>query len=304
MYGNAVVAWGFSRRFSRGSDAHPGQSRTKGEKTGMKRTLRRLGIAAGAVAYVALCSLGASRCDVGTGIISTATCLQCHSGIATDQSEFLQSAHRNVECEECHGAGYAHVRNGGRGGLYIYNPENESFEEHFDVCADCHETQPAQYAESTHFETRSASCYDCHDVHEPTGLTFPAVDNTLCLECHAPFGFDTPEAIEAHTHHPVSPATTGASRCTACHMPALDRTYPENGPNEHTLNTVPPIVSALATEGGQLAPPNTCMGAAGCHDGSEPGEPEFDLDNAGHMRVLQIIYETWYPGAPSNDSVE
>ena len=51
----------------------------------------------------------------------------------------------------------------------------------------------------------------------------PAVDNSLCLRCHEAFGFATDEAISAHTHHSVDPAGSGASRCTACHMPPLEQ---------------------------------------------------------------------------------
>jgi predicted CXXCH cytochrome family protein len=258
----------------------------------MNRTLRRLCVGLGAAAYVVLCSLGAGSCNPGTGVVTTQTCLQCHNGRqATDQSTFTQSAHNFIECEGCHGAGFAHVRNGGRGGLFINNPEKQPFNQQFQVCTTCHQVEVNQYKLSDHFKEEVTSCFNCHDVHKPTGLVLPAVDNTLCLNCHALIGMPGAEEIEAHTHHPVDPAGSGASRCVACHMPPLAVDGPTH---EHSLETVPPIVSALAAEANQPVPPNSCAGHSGCHDGSTRGEPVFDLNNPAQMRILQTIYETWF----------
>ncbi len=57
-------------------------------------------------------------------------------------------------------------------------------------------------------------CTDCHDPH--TAKTyFPAEDNRLCVRCHTPATYDTPE----HHHHPINSA--GAS-CVSCHMAGKD----------------------------------------------------------------------------------
>jgi len=261
---------------------------------------RFLGVAV-LVGYVALSSMGVAGCPGGSGTISTSVCLQCHNGFsAVDQSGFPESAHVFLECEACHGNGYLHVRNGGRGGLYIHNPENLPFETHFEVCADCHGGQASQYVLSEHAEDRVVTCYDCHDPHVPTGLRLPAVDNTLCMSCHG-FDFPTEAAVREHTHHPVDPAGTGASRCIGCHMPALEQPDPQEGPHEHTLETVPPIVSALAAEAGQPVPPNTCAGTNGCHDGSTPTEPVFDVNNPALMRGIQTLYEAWFAEELANE---
>lgn len=263
----------------------------------MNASLKRLMLIVGPMAYVGLCSVGMLGCP-GKGAVSISVCLQCHDGsVGTDQSEFLASAHDFIECEGCHESGYLHVRNGGRGGLYIFNPEKQPFAEHFNLCTDCHGQQVDGYLESEHAEERAVTCYQCHDPHVPTGLVRPAVDNSLCMECHS-FSFPTAEAVVAHTHHPVEPAETGASRCTSCHMPSLVRVDQENGPHDHTLQTIPPIVSALAAESGApVVPPNSCAGTNGCHDGSTPGEPVFNVDDPGQMRLLQSVYDLWFPGA-------
>ncbi|MDX9972202.1 MAG: cytochrome c3 family protein [FCB group bacterium] len=260
----------------------------------MNRTLRKVCIGIAAVAYVTLCSLGAGSCNAGPN--ANNTCLQCHNGqLASDVSEFRDSPHDFMRCARCHGDGTAHVRNGGRGGLFIQNPDDLPFAQEFQVCADCHEGESEQYTESGHFEAAAASCYDCHDIHQTDALVLPAVDNSLCMRCHAAFGFASDEAISAHTQHSVDPAGSGASRCTACHMPPLE----QGGDSEtdHTLDTVQPIVSALAAEAQQTVPPNSCAGTDGCHDGSSAGEPVFDVNDPQHMRILQTIYETWFPGA-------
>jgi len=259
----------------------------------MKVSLKRLSMVAGLVTYVALCSLGAGSCNPAVGGITTQTCLQCHNGrLAVDQSDFPQSAHDFLSCEDCHGSGFAHVRNGGRGGLFIVNPEELPFDAHYEVCQDCHGGQTDGYLLSEHAVERAVTCYDCHDPHEPNGaLVLPAEDNSLCMDCHV-FNFPTEEAVAAHTNHPVDPAGTGASRCIGCHMPALE--HGGESPHDHTLQTVPPIVSALAAEAGQTVPPNSCAGTNGCHDGSASGEPVFDVNNPGLMRGLQALYESWF----------
>lgn len=254
-----------------------------------------------AVLMYAGLSLTLLGCPDAPGTLNTGVCLQCHDGrFATDQSLYPLGPHDFLECERCHGNGYLHVRNGGRGGLYIQNPGNLPFATHFEACDECHTLQTDQYLLSEHAEEQVVRCFDCHDPHVPTGLALPADDNTLCLSCHQFLGFATEAEVAEHTNHPVDPAGTGASRCIGCHMPALEQQAAEEGPHSHTLEPIPPLVSALAAEAGQPVPPNSCAGTNGCHDGSAPGEPVFDVNNPAVMRSIQVLYETWFPEELAN----
>jgi hypothetical protein len=113
-------------------------------------------------------------------------------------------------------------------------------------------------------------------------------------------GFGNDEAIEAHTHHPVDPDGTSASRCTKCHLVPLEGSGPgvENVPHEHSLLTVAPLRSIEAIDAGVIpVPANSCAGIAGCHDGSVSTAPVFDVENRATDILLQALFEEWY-GSP------
>ncbi len=254
---------------------------------------KSLAVPAGLLGFVVASSLGAQQCG-GPATVGTGVCIACHDGrSATDQLDFLVSQHAGIECEACHGPGYVHVRNGGRGGRFIKNPAKESFANAYRLCTACHAEQVAGFLASGHGQKQAATCHDCHDVHAPGGARRNPNNNEMCLTCHAPFGFSDSAAIEAHTmYHPNDPGGTGASRCISCHMPPLDAILQADGPHDHTLATIPPIRSNEAAQAGAVpTPPNSCSGIAGCHDGSVPGAPIFDVDNFTFNGILQSLYE-------------
>ncbi|MBI4559505.1 MAG: hypothetical protein HY706_18105 [Candidatus Hydrogenedentes bacterium] len=255
---------------------------------------------AGASIIVLVLGVGALSLGVGScqnlPPIKASVCLSCHDGrSAPNQLGFLVSAHRSIECEVCHGSGYLHVRNGGRGGLFITNPAKLSFPETYATCNTCHADTVVGFLASHHAVEQVVTCADCHDVHQPGGMQANPTDNTLCLQCHAELGFDSDAAISTHTFHPVDPAGTGASRCTACHLPPLQREDQADGPHDHTLLTIPPIRSNEAAAAGVTPiPPNSCSGITGCHDGTVPEAPVFDVDNLALNEILQSIYDARY----------
>lgn len=230
---------------------------------------------------------------------SATTCLGCHNGrTAEDMRLFLFSAHKSLACDVCHIGAEAHVQSGGLGGALI-NPASGTFEAAHAVCATCHQKTVEQFAVSGHASNRLVNCFDCHDVHSPSTTIGPTTNNLLCRSCHVFDGFQTNAEIEDHTKHPVDPKDTGASRCTFCHMPPTERTDQEDGPHDHTFATIPPIDSAIAAQlGADPVPPNSCAGIAGCHDGTVPASPIFDVENEAQMTGLQAVYETWYLSAP------
>lgn len=234
-------------------------------------------------------------CPAGN-YVGTNVCLQCHNGVhAPDRSLFPESAHTAIGCESCHGPGLQHVRNGGRGGLFINPLRGLPPKEARAVCGRCHQQETQDHLNSKHALNGGLTCTDCHDVHAP-GRTAPDYkNNALCLECHGPYGFENDAAIRAHTFHNVDPEGTGASRCSICHMPPLDRVNQEDGPRYHGMRPIPPVASNLAAEAGVFpVPPNSCSGIAGCHDGSVDTAPVFNVDFPYDNSVLQIIYDARY----------
>lgn len=244
------------------------------------------------LSFALLCGL--TGCPGGPGAVGTQVCLTCHNGrLAPDRSEFPLSAHAAIGCETCHGPGYLHVRNGGRGGLLIQVPESD--DALYGLCTQCHEREIEGHLESRHGASGALNCLDCHDVHSADRTISRHTNNSLCLTCHRQAGFATNAEIEEHTFHSVDPAGTGASRCTACHMVPLQRLDQAEGPHSHTMMPVPPIESNIAADAGvSPTPPNSCSGIAGCHDGTVLTSPVFDVDNPEHNEWLQIVYDARY----------
>ena len=269
----------------------PEESRIRSGSTRLWRILRLCAMAL----IVASASIGARSCQ--SGIVGDYVCLSCHDGrSASDTSSFPESLHSMMmDCEDCHGPGYLHVRNGGRGGLFVEFPADGPNEDHYAFCATCHETQVEGYLESNSEYHLNLRCSACHDIHLPQETRSSFESNDLCLQCHASRGFDNDEAIEAHTLHPADAANTGASRCTSCHMPPMQRLHQADGPHNHSLSPLPPVSSNEAADAGTVpVPPNSCSGITGCHDGSVVTAPVFDVDDPEMNDLLQLIYDTHY----------
>ena len=231
--------------------------------------------------------LGFSGCHQ-PGYVGTDTCLTCHNGkLADNKLEYVESAHAFFEkgCEECHGPGELHVRNGGRYGLFIGRPDAET-------CAKCHAAEVAGFKDSGHAQKGAADCFDCHDPHAKQETVRPFTDNQLCLQCHSYMGFETEAAVSAHTFHDYDPTGTGASRCVTCHMVPAQRSDQAAGLHFHSLVPVQPIESNLA--GTTPVPPNSCAGITGCHDGTVVTAPVFNVDDPLVNNQLQILYDSRY----------
>ena len=320
--------------------------------TAWLRALLRLAPAVLALSVCAgLIGANGNGCSLKPGI-DNATCLQCHDGrTAPDQRDFAKSPHRAIGCQQCHGNGEAHVRAGGRGGVFIVNPSELPFQDANAFCAECHvhEDELAGYSMSPHAASGAVGCNDCHNVHAENGmavnlddgsqftteeyaalcgrchentvdqylvsvhaefgatcavchdmhvasqLRVPVETNAICLQCHAgqQLGFTSDAIVDQHTgvFHPVDPAGSGASRCAGCHMVptvAFGTTM-----RDHTMLTVPPSESVQAVEAGVTpVPPNSCSGAAGCHDPNVPGSGSTHLPaDVPLNNALQSLYD-------------
>lgn len=154
----------------------------------------------------------------GGRTVGTAACLGCHDGrTAQDVRGWAFGLHGEIDCEHCHGPGEAHVRNVGRGGLFITNPADLTYRASMQVCSECHAEYHAGYLESPHGVPGSITCHDCHDVHLEGGMRFPSENGTrlsrigfsrACGDCHP-----AQVASDAHSLH----AAVDIATCYACH---------------------------------------------------------------------------------------
>ena len=110
------------------------------------------------------------------------------------------------------------------------------------------------------------SCKDCHDVHS---LKLKKDGNNLCLTCHVPATYDTPE------HHFHEMNTEGA-QCINCHMTGV--TYMGNDfRRDHSFRIPRPDQSV------EYGTPNACNR---CHtDKSAEWASEFVVENYGPDRA-------------------
>ena len=246
------------------------------------------------VLFVAVSSTGVGSCNYA-GPDYEATCLTCHDGQTASYGGGVRlSAHAGVACVVCHEDAAYHVTSRGQFG-YSLNPAWGPYERSYSPCLKCHYSTVGEFLGSVHAASESVACHDCHEVHAPCELVVPAYDNGLCLECHARSGYGTDQDVAEHTKHSVDPSGTGASRCTACHMPPVVRVNQDDGPHDHTFATIPPGTSADAARNGvDPVLPNSCAGIAGCHDGTVADAPVLDVDDPDQMEGLDRIVDLWF----------
>ena len=104
-----------------------------------------------------------------------------------------------------------------------------------------------------------AQCGHCHDPHpadsqtNPTSLKFRTDRDQMCLQCHEPLAAN----IESHTHHA---ANSEASRCAACHMPAIMNSMMFMA-GTHRIDDIPN--AEMTAKFGRSESPNACLN---CHE--------------------------------------
>jgi predicted CXXCH cytochrome family protein len=238
----------------------------------------------------------------GSPQVGAKVCLSCHNGLsASNERAYLDSVHGmlGVECEECHGPGRDHVSQGGLRRL-IDNPSRMDFVDRNTLCGECHPADLTGLMTSGHWTAEVAGCTDCHAAHGSEfedELRAPSSTNELCQECHALTDFPDEASVAAHTRHTVDPDGTGASRCTACHMPPVGEIPAVWGVFEHTFAPVSPLLSIDMIDAGEpVIGTNSCMAAAGCHDGTVPGTIVWDHENRDDNVAALSIYNIWFEG--------
>lgn len=224
---------------------------------------------------------------------SSQVCAQCHADSVAGHAQSAHALSRGASCHDCHDT----HRTGLLRGVDVPRPGPPRMEAISEFCGKCHETQSTQFLESGHAKSGVVTCVSCHDMHRRDSFTADPTDNRLCQQCHgsAFLGFNTEARIDFHTgpFHPVDPAGSGASRCSACHMPPTRQFGQPGVPHDHSMMTVPPAVSLAQAAAGQIPAPNSCAGILGCHDADVPdsGTP-FDLNQPDDNRFLQELYES------------
>ena len=146
-----------------------------------------------------------------------ATCAGCHADVAKGFAEnphtrmtlMHGNAGAGVTCENCHGAGQAHVDGGGDISK-IFNPAKHSAKEVDAKCQSCHAGAHPNFDRSPHSRA-NVGCTSCHSVHgSKEEKLLRASQPALCFQCHA----DTKPAFNMPFHHKV---VEGLITCSDCH---------------------------------------------------------------------------------------
>ena len=148
--------------------------------------------------------------------VGSDTCVTCHDEVGKKfadnphQRMVLMHGGNGVTCENCHGAGKAHV-DGGGDVTKIFNPAKHSAKEVDEKCLTCHAGAHPDFLRSPHAKA-NVSCISCHSVHAakaPEQL-LKASQPALCFQCHG----DVKPNFDMPFHHPVN---EGVVKCTDCH---------------------------------------------------------------------------------------
>lgn len=170
--------------------------------------------------------------------VGSETCATCHEEVSKKFADnphtkmaLLHGNSAGVTCENCHGAGKAHV-DGGGDVTKIFNPAKHSTKEVDEKCLSCHAGTHPNFLRSPHAKA-GVGCISCHTVHQadaPRPLqasrmfasTTPssspedkdkllkAPQPELCYQCHA----DQKAQFNMPIHHRVN---EGLVKCSDCH---------------------------------------------------------------------------------------
>lgn len=156
----------------------------------------------------------------GASKLGSDQCTACHGEVA---KTYRRSPHslREVDCEQCHGAGSLHVAAGGytkESKDKIISFKDRPAEESNGACLSCHsKSDHVRNWFSSKHQAQDIKCADCHTIHgevkaEGRPVAFRRAQNDKCLSCH--------RKQEAQAglpyHHPIR---EGKMSCADCHDP-------------------------------------------------------------------------------------
>jgi DmsE family decaheme c-type cytochrome len=167
----------------------------------------------------------------GATKVGSDECAQCHAEVTKN---YHRSAHslREVECEQCHGAGSLHLEAGGyskESKDKIVSFKDRTAEEANGACLSCHAKSDhvRNWFSSAH-AGQDMKCSGCHTIHTESARTVTAEGvigggeqaalesrstlNAKCVQCHKK------QAAQADLpyHHPIR---EGKMTCVDCHDP-------------------------------------------------------------------------------------
>lgn len=148
--------------------------------------------------------------------VGSDTCATCHEevvkGFANNPHTKMAQMHGSsgVTCENCHGAGKAHV-DGGGDVTKILNPAKAAPKDVEAKCQSCHAGVHPNFERSPHAKA-NVTCISCHAIHKSKDeeALLKAPQPTLCFQCHA----DQKAQFNMPFHHKVN---EGAVQCSDCH---------------------------------------------------------------------------------------
>jgi predicted CXXCH cytochrome family protein len=182
---------------------------------------------------------GKSSAAVSSDFVGADVCVACHEdvvkGFANNphQKMVLMHGDSGVTCENCHGAGKAHVEGGGDKSK-IFDFLTASSKQVNTQCLGCHAASHPNFQRSPHGRA-GVSCTSCHSVHGAAGQQslkaskmfastmasrnpqdrdhlLKGSQPELCYSCHA----DQKAQFNMPFHHRVN---EGLVQCTDCHNP-------------------------------------------------------------------------------------
>jgi DmsE family decaheme c-type cytochrome len=142
-------------------------------------------------------------------------CATCHEEVG---KKFADNPHTKMAlmhggsgatCENCHGAGKAHVEGGGDI-TKIFDPAKASIKDVDATCLTCHSGAHPDFERSPHAKA-NVGCTSCHDIHgAKEEKLLKAAQPTLCYQCHT----DEKPQFDMPFHHKVN---EGLVKCSDCH---------------------------------------------------------------------------------------
>jgi len=153
-------------------------------------------------------------------VVGSEVCATCHaaesSSIGASPHAKMELLHggKGVTCENCHGAGKAHVESGGDPSK-IFKFGAATSKEASATCLTCHAGAHPDFERSPHAKA-GVSCISCHSVHnsgkapEAEASLLKEEQPKLCFSCHA----ETKGSFSQPFHHKVE---EGLVKCSDCH---------------------------------------------------------------------------------------
>lgn len=158
-------------------------------------------------------------------IVGSQVCMTCHANQAATFAQTLMGKYGKVkkgtmECENCHGAGSAHVKAGGGrgvGGIISFRPNDTSrtAAENNAICLTCHDKGNRTLWQGSTHEEREVACTNCHRIMKSVSPKFQlarATQQDTCFQCHK----NKRAEIWRTSHMPIR---EGKVKCTDCHNP-------------------------------------------------------------------------------------